>query len=82
MDPPAGLGFGPTVAGQLMGLLVIAFVLGLLAPPLVAEKIFRGKYDRVAIIGAIVGFGMKTSEKMRSAVGFQPSAQKIESRNA
>jgi MFS family permease len=44
VPPPAGLGMGPVAAGQLMSILMGAFILGSLASPLVAEKIFRGNY--------------------------------------
>jgi MFS family permease len=46
VSPPAGLGLGPVIAGQMMGLLVFAFLLGSLVSPIIAEKIFRGKYGR------------------------------------
>lgn len=46
VPPPAGLGLGPVVAGQLMGILVVGFILGSLASSLVAEKIFKGNYRR------------------------------------
>jgi MFS family permease len=44
VPPPAGLGLGSIVSGQMMGLLVFAFILGSLATPIIAEKIFRGRY--------------------------------------
>lgn len=50
VPPPAGLGLGPAAAGQLMGLLVIAFVMGSLASPVVAEKIFKGNYGRAVTV--------------------------------
>jgi len=46
VSPPAGLGLGTIVSGRMMGLLVFAYVLGSLVSPIVAEKIFRGKYGR------------------------------------
>jgi MFS family permease len=46
VPPPAGLGLGTIVAGRMMGLLVFAFILGSLVSPIIAEKIFHGKYGR------------------------------------
>lgn len=46
VSPPVGLGLGTIVSGRMMGLLVFAFVLGSLVSPIMAEKIFRGKYGR------------------------------------
>lgn len=50
VPPPAGLGLGSVVSGQMMGLLVFAFILGSLATPIIAEKIFKGRYGRVVTI--------------------------------
>lgn len=54
VSPPAGLGLGTIVAGQMMGLLVFAFVLGSLVSPIVAEKIFRGKYGRAVTVSFLL----------------------------
>ncbi|MFC1494305.1 MFS transporter [Thermodesulfobacteriota bacterium] len=50
VPPPVGLGLGSIVSGQMMGLLVFAFILGSLATPLIAEKIFKGKYGRAVTV--------------------------------
>ena len=50
VSPPAGLGFGTIISGRMMGLLVFAFILGSLVSPIIAEKIFKGKYGRVVTI--------------------------------
>lgn len=71
VPPPAGLGLGPVVAGQLMSILVGAFIIGSLASPLVAEKIFRGNYSRAiavtffltAVFCASVMFPVVTSNR-------------------
>jgi MFS family permease len=54
VPPPAGLDLGTIVAGQMMGLLVFAFVLGSLVSPIVAEKIFRGKYGRAVTVSFLL----------------------------
>jgi MFS family permease len=54
VSPPAGLALGTIVAGQMMGLLVFAFVLGSLVSPIVAEKIFRGKYGRAVTVSFLL----------------------------
>lgn len=46
VSPPAGLGLGTIISGRMMGLLVFAFILGSLVSPVMAEKIFHGKYGR------------------------------------
>jgi len=46
VSPPAGLGLGTIVSGRMMGILVFAYVLGSLVSPIIAEKIFRGRYGR------------------------------------
>jgi MFS family permease len=46
VSPPAGLDFGTIISGRMMGLLVFAFMLGSLVSPIMAEKIFHGKYGR------------------------------------
>ncbi len=50
VPPPVGLGLGSVVSGQMMGLLVFAFILGSLSTPIIAEKIFKGRYGRVVTI--------------------------------
>ena len=50
VESPVGLGLGSIVAGRMMALLVFAFILGSLAAPIIAEKIFRGKYGRAITI--------------------------------
>ena len=50
VPPPVGLGLGSIVSGQMMGLLVFASILGSLATPIIAEKIFKGRYGRVVTI--------------------------------
>jgi MFS family permease len=50
VPPPAGLGLGSIVSGQMMGLLVFAFILGSLATPIMAEKFFKGRYGRVVTV--------------------------------
>lgn len=50
VDPPVGLGLGSIVSGRMMALLVFAFILGSLATPIIAEKIFKGKYGRAVTI--------------------------------
>ncbi len=50
VPPPVGLGLGSVVSGQMMGLLVFAFILGSLATPIIAEKIFKGRYGRAITI--------------------------------
>jgi MFS family permease len=54
VSPPAGLALGTIVAGQMMGLLVFAFVLGSLVSPIVAEKIFRGRYGRAVTVSFLL----------------------------
>jgi MFS family permease len=76
VPPPAGLGLGPAVAGQLMSVLVIAFIIGSVASSLVAEKIFRGNYGRAisvafiltAVFCASVMFPAVTSNRLALAV--------------
>jgi len=46
VSPPAGLGLGSIISGRMMGILVFAFILGSLISPVMAEKIFHGKYGR------------------------------------
>ena len=41
---PAGLNLGPEIAGKIMGIYTIAFMLGSLVSGFVAEKIFKGNY--------------------------------------
>ncbi|MBN1905575.1 MAG: MFS transporter [Deltaproteobacteria bacterium] len=50
VSPPVGLGLGSIISGQMMALLVLAFVLGSLSTPIIAEKIFRGKYGRAITV--------------------------------
>ena len=54
VSPPAGLGFGSIVSGQMMGLLVFAFILGSLSTPIIAEKIFKGRYGRAVTISFLL----------------------------
>lgn len=54
VSPPAGLGLGTIVSGRMMGLLVFAFVLGSLVSPIMAEKIFRGKYGRAVTVSFLL----------------------------
>jgi MFS family permease len=54
VPPPVGLGLGATVAGQLMGVLVMAFILGSLVSSLVAEKIFKGNYRKAISVTFIL----------------------------
>jgi MFS family permease len=76
VPPPAGLGLGPAVAGQLMSILVVAFIIGSVASSLVAEKIFRGNYSRAisvafiltAVFCASVMFPAVTSNRLALAV--------------
>lgn len=41
---PAGLDLGPEIAGKIMGIYTLAFMIGSLISGFVAEKIFRGNY--------------------------------------
>ncbi|MBN1834027.1 MAG: MFS transporter [Deltaproteobacteria bacterium] len=50
VSPPAGLGFGTIISGRMMGLLVFAFMLGSLVSPIMAEKIFHGRYGRAVTV--------------------------------
>lgn len=50
---PAGLNLGPEIAGKIMGIYSLAFMVGALCSGFVAEKIFRGNY-RVALITTFV----------------------------
>jgi MFS family permease len=50
VSPPAGLGLGSIISGRMMGLLVFAFTLGSLISPVMAEKIFHGKYGRAVTL--------------------------------
>ncbi|MBN1277189.1 MAG: MFS transporter [Deltaproteobacteria bacterium] len=52
--PPVGLGLGSIISGQMMALLVFAFILGSLAAPIIAEKIFKGRYGRAITISFIL----------------------------
>lgn len=54
VSSPVGLGPGTIVSGRMMGLLVFAFVLGSLASPIMAEKIFRGKYGRAVTVSFLL----------------------------
>ncbi len=50
VPPPAGLGLGSIVSGRMMGLLVLAFTLGSIISPVMAERVFHGKYGRAISI--------------------------------
>jgi MFS family permease len=50
---PAGLDLGPEIAGKIMGIYTLAFMLGSLVSGFVAEKIFKGNY-KLAITVAFV----------------------------
>lgn len=50
VPPPAGLGQGPQVAGQIMGLYTLAFMFGSMFSGFVSEKIFKGKYNRAITV--------------------------------
>jgi MFS family permease len=50
VPPPAGLDLGTIVSGRMMGLLVFSFILGSLVTPIIAERIFKGKYGRVVTV--------------------------------
>jgi MFS family permease len=67
VPPPAGLGMGPVAAGQLMSILMGAFIIGSLASPLVAEKIFRGNY-RWAISATFILTGIFCASVMLPGV--------------
>jgi MFS family permease len=54
VSPPVGLGLGSIISGQMMALLVFAFVLGSLSTPIIAEKIFRGKYGRAITVSFLL----------------------------
>ena len=54
VSPPVGLGLGSIVSGQMMALLVFAFILGSLATPIIAEKIFKGKYGRAVTVSFLL----------------------------
>jgi MFS family permease len=54
VPPPVGLGLGSIVSGQMMALLVFAFIIGSLATPVIAEKIFKGRYGRVITISFLL----------------------------
>jgi MFS family permease len=54
VSPPVGLGLGSIVSGQMMALLVFAFVLGSLSTPIIAEKIFRGKYGMAITVSFLL----------------------------
>lgn len=54
VPPPAGLGLGSIVSGQMMGLLVFAFILGSLATPIIAEKIFKGRYGKAVTVSFLL----------------------------
>jgi MFS family permease len=44
IEPPAGLGLGPVVAGKFMGLMQVAFMIGSAASGLLVLKIFGGRH--------------------------------------
>jgi MFS family permease len=50
VSPPVGLGFGTIISGRMMGLLVFAFMLGSLVSPIMAERVFHGKYGRAVTV--------------------------------
>ena len=50
---PAGLNLGPEIAGKIMGIYTIAFLLGSITSGFIAEKIFKGNY-KLAITIAFV----------------------------
>jgi MFS family permease len=50
---PAGLDLGPEIAGKIMGIYTLAFMVGSLISGFVAEKIFKGNY-KLAITVAFV----------------------------
>jgi MFS family permease len=50
---PAGLDLGPEIAGKIMGIYTLAFMIGSLISGFVAEKIFKGNY-KLAITVAFV----------------------------
>ncbi len=47
---PAGLGMGPEVAGTIMGIYTLAFMLGSIASGVVVEKVFRGRYSLAILV--------------------------------
>ena len=51
---PVGLGLGSIVSGQMMAMLVFAFILGSLSTPIIAEKIFKGRYGRAVTISFLL----------------------------
>jgi len=50
---PAGLNLGPEIAGKIMGIYTLAFMLGSITSGFIAEKIFKGNY-KLAITIAFV----------------------------
>jgi len=50
---PAGLDLGPEIAGKIMGIYTLAFMLGSITSGFIAEKIFKGNY-KLAITVAFV----------------------------
>lgn len=54
VPPPAGLGLGSIVSGQMMALLVFAFILGSLATPIIAETVFKGRYGRAITVSFLL----------------------------
>jgi MFS family permease len=50
---PAGLDLGPEIAGKIMGIYTLAFMLGSITSGFIAEKIFKGNY-KLAITIAFV----------------------------
>lgn len=51
---PAGLGFGPQVAGSVMGIYTLAFMIGSIASGFVAEKIFGGRYKTLISVSFVL----------------------------
>jgi sugar phosphate permease len=54
INPPAGLGYGPAVSGQVVSYGQLAWLVGSLVVAFIVQKIFRGKISLVITISFIV----------------------------
>jgi MFS family permease len=55
VDTPAGLGYGPVVAGQMMGVYSLAMLIGAFASGFILHNLFKGNARLLCLISFVIG---------------------------